>query len=43
VTKAEAGDHIARARDALHRWKEIAQHRDSERFLLELLVGRLDA
>lgn len=40
--KAEALDHIRLARDALERLEAARTTTDGERFLLEMLVGRLD-
>jgi hypothetical protein len=41
-TKFEAMDHIARARDAIAQWPTVQATPDGERFLVELLVNRLD-
>ena len=41
--KAEANLHIRRARDAMQRLQNSAGTPDGDRFLLELLAGRLDA
>lgn len=42
LTKAEAADHVALARDAIGRWSKLSPPH-IERFKLELLVGRLES